>query len=283
MEQVLTGAALHELAERANQAQPEAPEDYTVDGLRYCGKCRTPKQVRLQTIPGITVACMCRCAGEKYRREREEEQKREQLQRVARLRQTGFPDPELARYTFDRDDGLNPELSAACRNYVERFQTFLERGKGLLLYGPPGTGKTFLAACISNALIDQGIPCLNTNFARLTNTISGLYEGRQTFIDNLRQFQLLVIDDLAAERDTEYMAEMVFSIIDARYRQRLPLIVTSNLTAQELKHPAQIRRQRLFSRLFEMCVPIEVKGTDRRRQLLHDTHEADKKLLGLWP
>ena len=65
MEQVLTGAALHELAEKANQAQPETPEDYTVDGLRYCGKCGTPKQVRLQTIPGITVACMCRCAGEK--------------------------------------------------------------------------------------------------------------------------------------------------------------------------------------------------------------------------
>ena len=281
MENLTADSMLSELAAKADLVQGEAPEDYTVDGLRYCGKCRTPKQVRLKTIPSMTVACMCQCAGEKYHQEQEEQRKREQLQRVARLRQTGFPDAELARYTFDRDDRKNPELSAACRNYVDRFQTFLERGKGLLLYGPPGTGKTFLAACISNALIDQGIPCLNTSFSRLTNTISSLHEGKQTFIDSLRQFQLLVIDDLAAERDTEHMGELVYSIIDARYRQGLPLIVTSNLTAQELRYPEHIRRERVFSRIFEMCIPLEVKGADRRRQLLRDSYEADKKLLGL--
>ena len=122
---------------------------------------------------------------------------------------------------------------------------------------------------------------MSTNFARLTNTISGLYEGKQEYIDGLGQFQLLVIDDLAAERDTEYMGELVYSIIDARYRQRLPLIVTSNLTAQELKSSGQVRRQRVFSRIFEMCVPYEVKGTDRRRQKLRDTNDEDRKLLGL--
>lgn len=280
MDKLFVGDALSGIAKRAAQASPAAPGDYTVDGILYCGKCRTPKQYFIN-FTGMLVPCMCRCASEKYDQEREEYRKREQLQRVARLRQTGFPDAQMARFTFEQDDQKNPELSIVCRNYVDHFQEFLAKGKGLLLYGPPGTGKTFLAACISNALIDRGIPCLNTNFTRLTNAISGVYEGKQEYIDGLGQFQLLVIDDLAAERDTEYMGELVYTIIDARYRQRLPLIVTSNLTGSELKNPEQMRRQRVFSRIFEMCVPFEVKGVDRRRQMLRDTHEADRKLLGL--
>lgn len=273
---------LSDISRKAAEAVPEEPDDYQVDGLLYCGKCQTPKQKIISTFCGpMVVNCMCRCATERYNREREEDRKKEQLQRVARLRQTGFPDAEMTRFTFELDDQKNPELTKLCRNYVDRFQDFLKRGKGLLLYGPPGTGKTFAAACISNALIDQGIPCLNTSFARITNAISGSYEGKQAYIDGLGQFPLLVIDDLAAERDTEFMGEMVYSIIDARYRQRLPLIVTSNLTAQELKNPEQMRRQRVFSRVFEMCFPYEVKGADRRRQKLRDTHEEDRKLLGL--
>ena len=283
MEKFFAGDVIEGISRKAAEAAPEAPGDYVVDGLLYCGKCRTPKQTLFAPmgLPPRVVSCMCRCASERYELEQEEWRHKQQLQRIARMREAGFPDGEMARFTFELDDQKNTELSKLCRSYVDNFQNFLKRGKGLLLYGPTGTGKTFAAACISNALIDKGIPCLSTNFARLTNTISGLYEGKQDYIDGLGQFQLLVIDDLAAERDTEFMGELVYSIIDARYRQRLPLIVTSNLTAQELKSPGQMRRQRVFSLIFEMCVPYEVKGTDRRRQKLRDTHDEDRKLLGL--
>ena len=120
-----------------------------------------------------------------------------------------------------------------------------------------------------------------TNFARLVNTISGMYGGKQEYIDGLNQFDLLVIDDLASERDTEYMGEIVQNIIDARYRSGLPLIVTTNLTSEELKFPAEIRKQRIYSRLFEMCVPVEVTGTDRRRQKLINEYDEIGNLLGL--
>ena len=123
--------------------------------------------------------------------------------------------------------------------------------------------------------------CLVTNFARLTNTISGMYEGKQEYIDGLDRFDLIVIDDLASERDTEFMGEIVQNIIDARYRTGKPLIVTTNLTSDDLKNPAEIRKQRIYSRLFEMCVPVEVKGTDRRKEKLKQDYKSMEDLLGL--
>ena len=131
--------------------------------------------------------------------------------------------------------------------------------------GSVGTGKSYAAACVANALIDAGTPCMMTNFNRLVNIINNSFEGRQKYIDSLNEFDLLIIDDLAAERDTEFMAEQVMNIIDARYRAGLPLIVTTNLTVQELSGTTDIRKQRVFSRLIEMCVPITVTGRDRRK------------------
>ena len=108
-----------------------------------------------------------------------------------------------------------------------------------------------------------------------------MYEGKQNYIDNLNNFDLLVIDDLASERDTEYMGEIVQNIIDSRYRAGLPLIITTNLTSEELKKPLEIRKKRIYSRLFEMCYPIEVKGKDRRKQKLREEFGEIGEILGM--
>lgn len=94
-------------------------------------------------------------------------------------------------------------------------------------------GKTYAACEVANALIDKGYPVLVTNFARITNTIQGMYEGKQDYIDSLNEFQLLVIDDLGAERESAYMQEMVYNIIDSRYRAGLPMIYTTNISIEQ--------------------------------------------------
>lgn len=259
-----------------------AHDDYLVDGLLYCGKCKTPKQCRVEVLGEVrTPYCLCQCEADKVIAEEEEQKKQEHMMRIARMRKTGFPDAEMCRWTFDRDDGANERMTKVAKNYVEHFDEMKKRSKGLLLFGSVGTGKTFFSACIANALIDQGIPCLVTNFARLVNTITGMYEGKQEYIDGLDKFSLLVIDDLGAERETEYMGEVIHSIIDSRYRSGKPLIVTTNLTAEELKYPSDVRKQRVYSRLFEMCIPIEVKGLDRRKEKLKDDFAEFHQILGL--
>lgn len=270
------------IAANAAKANPAEADDYMKGGLLICGKCHTRKQCRIELFgQERIVPCLCKCGVEKREAEEEERKRRERLMDIRRMRDLGFADAEMQNWTFERDDGANEILSQAARKYVEKFDEMKKRGQGLLLFGEVGTGKTFISACIANALIDKGYPCLVTNFARLVNTLSGMFEGKQEYIDNLDNFDLLVIDDLASERDTEYMGEIVQNIIDSRYRAGLPLIITTNLTSEELKKPLEIRKKRIYSRLFEMCFPIEVKGKDRRKQKLREEFGEIGEMLGM--
>lgn len=253
------------------------------EGLLCCGKCHTRKQTVIVLTNGKTLKprCVCKCEQERMHEEEEKRKAKELEEKVKELRKMGFPDAEMSRFTFENDDRSNEYISDVAKRYADNFTTMYSKHKGLLLFGTVGTGKTYIAACIANALIDRGYTCLVTNFARLTNTINGMYDGKQEYIDGLDRFSLLVIDDLASERDTEYMNEIVTNIIDARYRSGKPMIVTTNLTSEELKNPRDVRKQRIYSRLMEMCIPLEVKGTDRRKKKLIDEKNEFDELLGL--
>lgn len=276
---------IENMVREANRNSHHEEGDYLNEaGLLMCGKCHAPKQYRfIAKWDGKEKTPYTPCDCERERREAEEQARQAQDLRIEvnRLRKLGFPDSEMASWTFANDDGADPKTTSIARKYVDNFAEMKKRGKGLLLYGTVGTGKTYAAACIANELISRGRPCLVTNFARITNTLQGMFDGKQRYLDDFNRLDLLVIDDLAAERDTSYMQEMIFNIIDSRYRSGKPLIVTSNLTQTDLKNPVSIDRKRIYSRLLEMCVPIEVKGADRRERKLYDDSADMARLLGL--
>lgn len=271
------------ITERAAQRYAEQEGDYRdADGLLMCGKCHTPKQVRQPFLGNVKVlACACKCVVANNRREADAKRKRDRMQYLDSMRRTGFPDAEMRKWVFRNDDGGNTKLMSIARKYVANFDTMRANGTGLLLYGNVGCGKSFASACIANALIDRGTPCMMTNFSRIINRLQESFDGRQKYIDNLSRFDLLVIDDMAAERNSEYVWENIMNIVDSRYRSGLPLIVTTNLTIGELADPSDIRRQRVYSRLKEMCVPIEVTGADRRTSKMERNIMSAKSLLGL--
>ena len=82
------------------------------------------------------------------------------------------------------------------------------------------------------------------------------------------------------ERGTEYALEQIYNIVDSRYRSRKPLIVTTNLTLDEIRHPQDTAHARIYDRLLEMCVPISCIGVSLRRENAQEKLERLKGLIG---
>ncbi len=250
------------------------------DGLLYCGRCRSAKECVVDFL-GKTrkVRCLCRCENDRLESEREESRRNDA---VRALRERCFDSSEFERQTFRSDDGKNASITGVAENYVKNFDLFRRDGRGLFLYGPVGSGKTFAAACIANELMTSRlISAKMTNFARIANLMQSGFDRREPVVSELMDYDLLIIDDLFAERDTSYMDEIVFQVIDRRCRCRRPLIVTSNVTDAELKGALPVERQRIVSRLYELCVPVRVEGDDRRKEKLRHDYGEYNGLLGI--
>ena len=131
-----------------------------------------------------------------------------------------------------------------------------KKNTGILIWGGVGTGKSFFAGCIANALMEREVPVCMTNFARILNELNNSFSGRNEVVDRLCRYPLLIIDDFGMERDTDYALEQVYNIIDSRYRSKRPLIITTNLTLDEIRHPQDVAHARIYDRVLEMCVPV---------------------------
>ena len=240
---------MNEMIERLAAAGPEAEKgDYEQEGLLYCGKCRTPKQAYVE-LGGTRrlVTVMCRCRNEQYEREKRQD---EQNSRYLRVMQHPAVQAGVRLQTG------REQCHRALLRYLDRWEQVRERNIGLLLWGDVGTGKSTSAAYVAQELENRRVPCLMTNLSRLVNA------GFE--MPSLNCFDLLVLDDLGAERQTDYMLERMHAIVDERVCARKPLIVTTNLTVDEMRNPAELAYRRMFDRILSVCVPIQFKGESRR-------------------
>ena len=114
----------------------------------------------------------------------------------------------------------------------------------------------------------------------ILNELNNSFSGRNEVVDRLCRYPLLIIDDFGMERGTEYALEQIYNIVDSRYRSRKPLIVTTNLTLDEIRHPQDTAHARIYDRLLEMCVPICCIGVSLRRETAQEKLERLKALIG---
>ena len=250
------------------------------DGLIYCAKCHTPRQCVIQHGDRIvTPPVMCDCQQIAEEKAEAAFQKRQEEFRIERMKASGLQDRYLHDYTFANDKSYNPEIEKAQR-YVTEWAMMKENCIGLLLWGNVGTGKTFIAACIANALIEKGVSVLMTNFSKILNSLSAMFDvDRNKYIESMNSYSLLIIDDLGIERNSEFALEQVFNVIDSRYRSKKPLIVTTNLTLDEMKHPKSLAHARIYDRILERCVPLKVNNQNIRKLNAEETLNAARKLL----
>lgn len=248
--------------EATGQAHEVEQGDYMKDGMLYCGRCNGAKFIWNKVL-NMWWRTPCICEKKAFDNYKLAEKKDNEARYIRYLRQKGIPEGRLRDYTFENDTSDGQYYQTYGKPYIENFDKMFEEGLGYFIYGPKGTGKTFLAVAIANALIDRMIPCKVTNFATIADEMQGTYIDKSAYMDELMKNHLLVIDDFGIERDTKFMDEIVYKVINKRYELRKPLIITSNLTSEQLNHPDE-SMQRITSRIKQMCGNVKTEGADQR-------------------
>lgn len=268
---------LETLAARAKAKMKEG--DYIKDGLLHCGVCNEPKQgiYTLQNGKKIVPAIMCKCEREQEERERQQLLEAEKQARREQLLKGIIKTDKFEECVFQNDDDRQPEVTVFCKKYVSKFSEIRERGYGIMFYGlENGKGKSFYSLCIANALIDKGYPVL---FCTLTNLVSNrmaAMHGREEQID-VREYDLVIVDDLGVEN----ASATAFSIIDEIYSNKIPLIVTTNLTPDKMLNNENLEKRRIYDRLLEACTKkILIKNNGSRAKKGNDNLKDMMEILG---
>lgn len=259
-----------------------APDQTVLERCPACGEA---------TLIEVTMTCgqqqktmrrhtSCACARKQHETEEAQARQREfEAQLVQAWAGTGLAITTFRHDTFDADDGANEKISCTCRRYMEKWPEVLKQNYGILFYGSVGTGKTFLAHAIANALIAQGVSVLVTNFSKILNVVMSSRD-RQQILDSLNAYQLLVIDDLGAERGTDFAREITYAVIDQRGQAGLPLIITTNLSLKEIKETSDMSLRRIYDRLETLCpITICMDGASRRTADAARRKQAARELL----
>ena len=102
--------------------------------------------------------------------------------------------------------------------------------------------------------------------AVMLELIQGGEEKESDIIARMNSAKLVIFDDLGAERNTDYALEKIYNIIDSRYRRKLPMLLTTNLTIDEMKDEEDRRYSRIYDRIFETCYSMQFTGPSWRKK-----------------
>jgi DNA replication protein DnaC len=153
------------------------------------------------------------------------------------------------------------------RAFVDDLDSRLATGRGLWLFGDTGTGKTTLAMLISKAALEAGKTVAIYSLPKLLARIRRTYDSEPggdsylSFFERLTSVDLLHIDDLGAEKRSDWVLEQLYALVNERYETQRSVLITTNLPHEELEE--QIG-SRTVSRLTQVCDEIEVRGKDGR-------------------
>ena len=209
----------------------------------------------------------CRCKNEEaeeYEKTLEERKKRQAYE--ARLSWADIPGQfaNSALREFKKRKGTEAAFQTV-KNWVLNMEENLKTGKGLILSGPTGCGKTHLAVAAARACIQNGHTAVFWSVAdNLERMMPGHGEEWEyaVLMEKANRAQVLILDDLGVEKTSEWTQKQLTVIIDRRYREKKPIIATTNCKADEMREHLG---DRAFSRLIGMTSTEILTACDYRR------------------
>lgn len=227
----------------------------------WCGRDLTPRYIDFAGQLVQVGYAPCPCPGATAQREREEREEarcareREEARIRKKAAEAGIP----SRF-MDAESDLAPAL-------WERVKA----GEGLYIHGPVGAGKTHLACAVARLAIAEGLRVQFVDAPGMLRLVKATYSGEGTeeeAIGRLVRKDLLVIDDLGKEAPTEWTLQTVFAVVDGRWRDMRPVVVTSQsrrsgLAERLARRGDEETARAVVSRLAE-CGAVELDGPDRR-------------------
>lgn len=258
----------------------ESGDYYDAEGFLMCGRCHTRKQIDIpcsETVrPGgiwrVPVLCKCEAEADRRAQQIEAEGKAERVRRNLLAASGLSPDA-----CFANDNEPGSKASKLCRKYCEKLEDAFSGGLGILFYGGVGTGKSFYAQCIGNEAIRL---CKRVLFVSASNITTIDTDAQSRFLRQLGGANVLILDDIGAQRGTSYGSEALYNTINDWYKTGRPLIATTNLDLADIKAEKDITYKRIYDRLLEMCpMRILVGGESKRAQIASQKREAAKRLI----
>lgn len=262
--------------------------------IKYCEFCGTElEQVRFElngVLRYVPAYKTCECEQAKVVKEKENELKRQQIaeeeqckreerkkEKIKNLFGNSGMSQRALNCSFDnyQPSFQNAEALKVCNEYIKDFDliTRSERN-GLFICGECGVGKSHIAFATANELIKKGNSVIAMTMIDLLLKIKSSYGygvdngSEERILKVYEDCSLLIIDDLGKEKPTDWVLQMIYSIVDRRYNALKPIIVTTNFTASEL-----IKRfgdssigNAIVDRLFETCQYVPIGGESYRKR-----------------
>lgn len=252
---------------------------------KFCGKLLDLKDYRVlyenNYIENIATAySRCNCEEtnkiwKKYDEFIEKEKLIEfNLKQIAKLFQNNNLGKRQLNSTFEnyKTTNKNKKTYDNAKKYVNKLING-ETDKGLFITGTYGVGKTYLASCIANEVIKNKITVVFGTLIQLLDYIKDTYKDSdmsdKEYLNLYSSVDLLIIDDLGKEKPTEWVLEKLFLIVNNRYNNYLPIVITTNYNRNQLRERLCVNKNysmvdSIISRLYEMCGGIEIKDEDHR-------------------